>query len=67
MKLILTIIIFTIFNYLTKFIIDKVKELIQIIKLKKSFKNFNLNDSKNVDKDFWEDLQNEDISTDRDN
>lgn len=67
MKLILTIIIFTIFNYLTKFIIDKVKELIQIIKLKKSFKNFNLNDSKNVDKDFWEDLENEDISTDRDN
>lgn len=67
MKLILTIIIFTFFNYLMKFIIDKVKELIQIIKFKNSFKNFNLNDSKNVDKDFWEDLENEDISTDRDN
>lgn len=65
MKLILTIIIFTIFNYLMKFIIEKGKELIQIIKIRKSTRNINLEDFRidNVDKDFWEDLKNEDISS----
>lgn len=65
MNLILTIILFIIINYLSNFIIKKGKELIQIIKIRKSTKNLNLEDFRidNVDKDFWDDIENEDIST----
>jgi len=69
MNLLITIILCVIINILSKFIIKNGKELLQIIKLKKQFNNssqFNIEDF-NINKDFWEDLKNEDISTDRDN
>ena len=70
MELILTIILFIIINRLSSFIIEKVKELIQIIKIRKSVKNLNLEDfniNKNVDQEFWDDIEDEDISTEWNN
>ena len=65
MKLILTIILINIISYFSKYIIEKAKELIKIFKLKKSTKNFNIEDFNinKVDKDFWNDIENDDISS----
>lgn len=65
MKLILTIILINILSYFSNYIIKKAKELIKIFKLKKSTKNFNIEDFdiNKVDKDFWNDIENDDISS----
>lgn len=63
MNLILTIILCIIINYVSKFIIEKGKELIEIIKIRKSLKNFENLRIDNLDNEFWEDLKDEDIST----
>ena len=65
MKFILMIIIFVVINLLSKFITEKVKELIEIIKIRKSLKNidFEILRIDNLDNEFWEDLKDEDIST----
>lgn len=65
MKLILTIILINILSYFSNYIIKKAKELIKIFKLKKSTKNFNIEDFNinKVDKEFWNDIENDDISS----
>ena len=65
MKLILTIILINILSYFSNYIIKKAKELIKIFKLKKSTKNFNIDDFNinKVDKEFWNDIENDDISS----
>lgn len=65
MKFILMIIIFVVINLLSKFITEKFKELIEIIKIRKSLKNIDFENLRidNLDNEFWEDLKDEDIST----
>lgn len=58
MNFILSFIISYFLIYIINIAINKIK---QFIKLKKALKNSNFNFK--IDNDFWEDLKNEDIST----
>lgn len=70
MNLLIAIILCVLINILGNFLIKKCKELIQIIKFKKTvsqFNQFNLEDFNinKTDKDFWNDLKTEDIDNEK--